>query len=141
MKLFNPNFVNPLFAALGLLFVAWMLVSSVATDPSEGCNRGRNFVDRGDSPDRIGGIALKFQSWPAAKDEMSLIQEMEEQGLVRTNELPYVKVWVFRWCDKRFRDFISTHMICKRLKENTDTLEYCDPLIASPLKFNRTDSL
>ena len=138
MKLFNPNFVNPLFAALGLLFVAWLLASSVEAGPSEGCNPGRYVIDDVDSFYETKGIVFKFRSWPAAKEEMSLVQEMKMQGLEKTEVLSFTKVWVFEWAEEKVRGIISTHMIsihmicriCKRLKKKTDSLEYCVSLVS-----------
>ena len=81
-----------------------------------------------DSPDRIAGIILKFRSWPAAKDKKSLIHEMNIQGLEKTEGLPLTKVWFFVWADRIFRDLIPTQMMCIRLAEKLDSLDYCRPL-------------
>ena len=87
------------------------------------------------------GIALKFRAWPVTKDEMSLLQEMKKQGLEKKMELLYSKVWIFEWSAKKYRNIIFTEMICKKLEMKIDTLEFCNLLIPSAPKSNRTKSL
>ena len=140
MRLWKP-FGAALFAALGLLFVAYMIASPVAEITGEDSNPGWNFIDRGDSSDGTKGIALKFRAWPSVEDKLYLMQEMKIQELEKKMELLYSKVWIIEWSDKKYRNIIFTEMICKRLEKKIDTLEFCNLLIPSAPKYNRINSL
>ncbi len=73
------------------------------------------------------GIILAFHEWPDEREKTLILQATEKAGLKKSKEeLPYTKVWFFRWTDNELRHVIEAHMTCVRISK-IFSLRYCRP--------------
>ena len=75
---------------------------------------------------RTQGIILAFDEWPGRQGQVLILKELAALGVEKAEELPVTRVWFLEYTDKKPRNVIEAHAICRNLTEQFP-LKYCRP--------------
>ena len=61
------------------------------------------------------GIILAFHRWPDEDEQRIILEKTMEAGLMKTEEIPRFKTWIFEWAE--WRKTATAQKVCRSLPD------------------------